>query len=112
MKLSMTLAATALVASFAAPAFAADSVGFGNQDVDRGTEFSSNSFPVGPNGLVLGTTVSTRGNDARAETIRIRNESAARPSDRINADTVTVFSGEPAHGAEIFEELRLADDND
>ena len=29
-------------------------------------------------------------------------------SDRVNADTVTVFSGGPAHAADIFEQLRAA----
>jgi hypothetical protein len=28
----------------------------------------------------------------------------------VNADTVTVFSGGPAYAADIFEQLRLADD--
>jgi hypothetical protein len=29
----------------------------------------------------------------------------------VNKDTVTVFSGGPAHAADIFEQLRLADDD-
>jgi hypothetical protein len=39
------------------------------------------------------------------------NASLDSQSDRINKDTVTVFSGTPAHAADIFEQLRLADDD-
>lgn len=112
MKLSMTLAAAALVASFAAPALATDSTTFAIQHFNRSIDSVSDRISNGPNGPVLGTTVSSMGNDALSEAIRIRNESTQRPSDRVNADTVTIFSGEPAYGAAIFAELRLADDSD
>lgn len=110
MKLSMSLAAAALAATVAAPALAADSTLFAidhfNQSADNGAELIS----VGPNGPVLGTTVSSMGGSAVAATINHFNASVDSASDRIDADTVTVFSGAPAHAADIFEQLRLADD--
>jgi UDP-glucose 4-epimerase len=38
------------------------------------------------------------------------NASIDSAAERVNADTVTVFSGGPAYAADIFEQLRLADD--
>jgi hypothetical protein len=112
MKLSITLAAAALATSFAAPVLAADSTLFAIDHFNQSADASSDRISVGPNGPVLGTTVSSMGDTAdrcsRGVTSTPRIDSQA---DRINKDTVTVFSGTPAHAADIFEQLRLADDD-
>jgi len=50
------------------------------------------------------------GDTAIGTAISLNNASIDSVSERVTADSVTVFSGQPAHGAEIFEQLRLADD--
>jgi hypothetical protein len=111
MKLSLTLVAAALAASVAAPALASDStlraIELFNQSADASTDVIS----VGPNGPELGTTVSSMGNNAIGTAVSQFNASIDSVGDRVNADTVTVFSSTPAYGADIFEQLRLADDD-
>ena len=71
----------------------------------------SEQISVGPNGPVLGTTVSTRGDSALADAIRHLNADK-RASQRVDSENVTVFSGQPAFAADIFEQLRDAADHD
>ena len=108
MKLSLTLAAAALAATVAAPVLAADSTQFAidlhNQSADNLSDLAGR----GVNGPVFGTTVSSMGDNAIGDAIRNFNGSIDNVSDRVNADTVTVFSGGPAYAADIFEELRRA----
>ena len=111
MKLSMTLAAAALAASVAAPALAADSTQFAIQHFNQSADASTDLITVGPNGPVLGTTVSSMGDNAIGAAISRFNASLDSVGDRVNADTVTVFSGGPAYAADICEQLRLADDD-
>jgi hypothetical protein len=111
MKLSMTLAAAALAASFAAPAIAADSTLFAIDHFNQSADSSDDRISVGPNGPVLGTTVSSMGDTAIGAAVTHFNASLESAGDRVNKDTVTVFSGGPAHAADIFEQLRLADDD-
>jgi hypothetical protein len=111
MKLSLTLAAAALAASVAAPALAADSTQFAIDHFNRSADTASDRIAVGPNGPVLGTTVSSMGNSAIGVAISNYNASIDSAAERINADTVTVFSGGPTYAAEIFEQLRAADDS-
>lgn len=99
----------ALAAATATPAFATDA-SFVIDKLNMGADGGSDVIQVGPNGPVLGTSVSTRGDSAVAFAIRHFNESIDSGADRIDAATVTSFSGTPAHGAEIFEQLRRADD--
>jgi hypothetical protein len=110
MKLSITLAAAALAASFAAPVLAADSTLFAIDHFNQSADASSDRISVGPNGPVLGTTVSSMGDNAIGAAVTHFNASLDSAADRVNKDTVTVFSGTPAHAADIFEQLRLADD--
>jgi hypothetical protein len=111
MKLSITLAAAALATSFAAPVLAADSTLFAIDHFNQSADASSDRISVGPNGPVLGTTVSSMGDTAIGAAVGHFNASLDSQSDRINKDTVTVFSGGPAYAADIFEQLRLADDD-
>jgi hypothetical protein len=111
MKLSITLAAAALATSFAAPVLAADSTLFAIDHFNQSADASSDRISVGPNGPVLGTTVSSMGDTLIGAAVGHFNASLDSQSDRINKDTVTVFSGTPAHAADIFEQLRLADDD-
>ena len=99
----------ALVAATSAPAFATDA-SFVIDKLNMGAAGGSDVIEVGPNGPVLGTSVSTRGDSSVAFAVRHFNASVDSAADRINADTVTAFPGTPAHGAEIFEQLRRADD--
>ena len=108
MKLSLTLVAAALAASVAAPALAADSTQFAIDHLNRSADTVEQRITVGPNGPVLGTTVSSMGDNAIGAAISHFNASQDVISDRVNADTVTVFSGGPAHAADIFEQLRAA----
>jgi hypothetical protein len=110
MKLTLTLAAAALAASVAGPAFAADSTQFAIQHFNQSADSASDRIAVGPNGPVLGTTVSSMGDNAIGAAIGHFNASIDSAAERVNADTVTVFSGGPAYAADIFEQLRLADD--
>ena len=111
MKLSLTLAAAALAASVAAPALAADSTQFAIDHFNRSADTASERIVVGPNGPVVGTTVSSMGNNAIGAAVSQFNASIDSAAERINADTETVFSGGPAYAADIFEMLRLADDD-
>ena len=63
MKFSLTVAAAALAASVAAPAFAADSTQFAIQHFNQSADTSSDRISVGPNGPALGTTVASMGDD-------------------------------------------------
>jgi len=110
MKFSLTLAAAALAASVAVPAFAADSTQFAIQHFNQSADTSSDRISVGPNGPALCTTVASMGDDAIGVAVRNFNASIDSAADRVNSETVTVFSGEPAYAADIFEQLRLADD--
>lgn len=101
-----------LATATALPAVAADSTSRAIELLNRSADTQAERIAVGPNGPVMGTTASTRGNDALYEAVRIRNRSAETASDRIDPENLTVFSGEPAYGAQIFEELRRADDSD
>jgi hypothetical protein len=94
MKLSMTLAAAALAASFAAPAIAADSTLFAIDHFNQSADSSDDRISVGPNGPVLGTTVSSMGDTAIGAAVTHFNASLESAGDRVN-DTVTVFSGGP-----------------
>lgn len=106
--MTRTLAlATAVAAALSAPAFAGNA-DFVIDHVNMSAE-GSEVISVGPNGPVLGTTVSTMGDSALAQAIEHFNASKDA-SQRIDANTVTVFSGEPAYAADIFEQLRAADD--
>jgi hypothetical protein len=111
MKLSMTLVAAALAAAVAAPAIAADTTDFAIQHFNQSADASSDRISVGPNGPVLGTTVSSMGDTAIGAAVTHFNASLDSAGDRVNKDTVTVFSGGPAYAADIFEQLRLADDD-
>jgi hypothetical protein len=111
MKLSITLAAAALATSFAAPVLAADSTLFAIDHFNQSADASSDRISVGPNGPVLGTTVSSMGDTSIGAAVTHFNASIDSQADRINKDTVTVFSGTPAHAADIFEQLRRADDD-
>jgi hypothetical protein len=51
------------------------------------------------------------GNNAIGAAVSQFNASIDSAGERINADTVTVFSGGPGLRADIFEQLRLADDD-
>ena len=108
MKLSLTLAAAALAASVAAPALAADSTQFAIDHLNQSADTAAERISVGPNGPVLGTTVSSMGDSAIGAAIGHFNASLDTVSERVNADTVTVFSGGPAYAADIFEQLREA----
>jgi hypothetical protein len=99
----------ALVAATAAPAFA-NNASLVIDKLNMGAAGGSDVIEVGPNGPVLGTSVSTRGDGAVAFAVRHFNASVDSAAERIDAETVTSFSGTPAHGADIFEQLRLADD--
>jgi hypothetical protein len=107
-----TLITAAIVAATAMPALAADNTRAAIDHFNMSADSLSDRIAVGPNGPVLGTTVSTRSDDALYRTVRNYNASVDSVSERIDLDSVTVFSGEPAYGAEIFEELRRADDSD
>jgi hypothetical protein len=110
MKLSLTLAAAALAASVAAPVLAADSTDFAIQHFNQSAENASDRISVGPNGPNVGTTVASMGDNAIGVAVRTFNASIDSAAERVNAETVTVFSGEPAYAADIFAQLRLADD--
>jgi hypothetical protein len=112
MKLSLTLAAAALAASVAAPVLAADSTQFAIDHFNQSADTGSERIAVGPRGPVLGTTVSSMGDTAIGAAVSHFNASQDRVSDRVSADTVTVFSGGPAYAADIFEQLRLAAQED
>ncbi|MCU4652380.1 hypothetical protein N8I71_06030 [Roseibacterium sp. SDUM158016] len=101
----------AIVAATAAPALAADNARFVIDQLNMSADSGSDLISVGPNGPVLGTTVSSRGDSAIAASVRQYNASIDSAGQRINGDTVTVFSGTPAYAADIFEQLRLADDS-
>jgi hypothetical protein len=106
MKLHFALAA-AVAATLAAPAFAQNSLGFAVEHFNESID-SVNERIDGP---VLGTTVSSMRDNAICTAIGLRNGSIDSVNERVNGDTVTLFSGEPAHAAEIFERLRLEDDS-
>jgi hypothetical protein len=108
--MTRTIIIAALLAAVAAPAVASDTTRAAIAHFNMSADTSADRIPVGPNGPVLGTTVSTRGNDALYEAVRNHNASADSAFDRIDVNTLTVFSGQPAHAADIFEELRLADE--
>lgn len=111
MKLNLTLAAAALAATVAVPAFADSSAQRVIEHINMSADGYSDRIPVGPNGPVLGTTVSTRGDRALEQAIAIYNASTDSAAERIDVNTVSDFSGAPTHAAEIFEQLRLADDS-
>ncbi len=96
---------TALVTSIAAPAFAQSALDVAVENHNMSANRQSDLIMV-PNGeLTLGTTVSTRGNAARARAIAVHNASADSVGDRIDGRFVTTFSNTPAHAADIFAEI-------
>ena len=107
-----TLISAAIVAATAVPALAADSTLRAIEHFNESADTLSERILVGPKGPVLGTAVPADGQDAIAAAVRAHNASVESASERITSDTVTVFSGEPAYAAPIFEELRRADDSD
>jgi hypothetical protein len=108
----MTLAAAALAASVAAPASQPTAPLRHRPLQPERRQLGSDRISVGPNGPVLGTTVSSMGDTAIGAAVTpLQRLARQRRSDRVNADTVTVFSGGPAYAADIFEQLRLADDD-
>jgi hypothetical protein len=109
--MTRTIIIAALLAATAVPAAAADGVRDAIAHFNMSADSSADRIPVGPNGPILGTTVSTRTNGALFEAVRNHNASADSASDRIDLSNLTVFSGEPAYAADIFEQLRLADDS-
>ncbi|MBF9059496.1 hypothetical protein HKCCSP123_09920 [Rhodobacterales bacterium HKCCSP123] len=100
----------ALVAATAAPALATEA-SFVIEKLNMSADSGSDAIAVGPDGPVLGTSVSTRGDSSVAVAVRHFNASVDSPADRIDADTVTLFPDTPAHAADIFEQLRRADDS-
>jgi hypothetical protein len=99
-----TLILTALIAAVAAPVYAqsARSVAFDvfNESVDSVSDIRR--LPSGDDTV----SVSTRGNSALATAFEVFNESAASVSDLRGLNGATVLSGTPAHGADIFADLR------
>ncbi|MDG4646875.1 hypothetical protein P6F26_00330 [Roseibacterium sp. SDUM158017] len=106
-----TIITAAILAATAMPALAADATQQAINHFNLSADSRSDLIAAGPNGPVLGTTVSTRGDEAIAVAVRNYNASVDRAAERIDLNSVTVFSGEPAYGAEIFDELRRADDS-
>ena len=109
--MTRTIIIAALLAATAVPAAAADGVREAIAHFNMSADSSADRIPVGPNGPVLGTTVSTRSDAALLQAVRNHNASADRASDRIDVNNLTLFSGQPAYAADIFEQLRLADDS-
>ena len=112
MKLNIAFATTVAAASLATSALAVDSTQFAIDHFNQSADTSEERISVGPNGPVLGTTVSSIGSNGIGAAISHFNASIDSAGERLNSDTVTVFSGGPAYAADIFEQLRLADDDD
>lgn len=96
---------TALVTSVAAPAFAQSALELAVENHNMSANRQSDQIMVSPADITLGTTVSTRGDAARAQAIANYNASADSASDRIDGRFVTVFASEPGHAADIFAQL-------
>lgn len=100
---------TALVASVAAPAFAQSALEVAVQNYNASAEGTSDQIVLAANELTMGTTASSRSGSALAQAIANHNASADTASDRIDPNFVTVFTGTPAHAADIF--ARLAEES-
>jgi hypothetical protein len=100
---------TAFAASFAAPAFAQTALEAAILNQNGSADSVSDRVSVAAEDVTMGVVVSTRNGSALSQAIAVYNASADRPSDRIDPTSVTVFSGTPGHGADIF--ARLAEES-
>ena len=99
--------ATAIATTLAAPAFAQDRTDIAVANFNQSTDTAVERIA----GTTLGTTVSSMGADSLQTAISVYNGSVDSVADRVNSDTVTVFSGEPSTATAIFERLRREDDS-
>ena len=99
-----TIITAAALAAFAAPVAAQSAAEFAIQHFNQSVESAADIRSLTPDDNTM--TVSTRSNSARATAYDIFNASADSASDIRGTEGVTVVSGPPAHGAEIFARLR------
>ncbi len=111
MKLNIAIAAALAALTLTTPALATDSTMFTINHLNQSAGASSDRIVVGPNGPTLGTSVSSMGDTAIGAAINHFNASVDSAGERVNSATVTLFPSEPAHGADIFEQMRLEDDD-
>jgi hypothetical protein len=106
-----TVIATAIIAAIAAPALAKDGAYIALDQFNASADSADELIVTGPDGLDMGTTVSTSGDSPLETAVEIYNEGVDSPLDRIDLGTATTFSKQPTYAADIFSRLAAEDDS-